>query len=194
MGLTFRDRLRADTRAAHEDVDAAFSAHDPTSLAGYAGFLAAHDAALRTLDRDTTLPPPLRARITRDIALIGRDLAHLGACADRMPLPSAHVHDPVAVEYIHLGSRMGLKIILNRWRQSRDDRVGVSAAFLSATDPPDLWRHFCTRLATMPVSGPVADRIVTDCISLFSIYALAARTAPLFREPDCHERRTIAAE
>lgn len=177
MHRTLRDRLKSETRAAHDAVDLAFARHDPSDYRGYQGFLTAHAGALQALAADTTMPLRLRAMIRDTKARISLDLRRLGAAPSLHPAAAVAPHHPTAVEYILRGANMGKRILFKRWSGSSDGRVKGTAAYLSAIDPPGDWHAFCARLSAMPAEGDLADTVIADAIRLFVAYADAASHA-----------------
>jgi len=193
MQTTLRERLRTGTRAAHDDVDHAFAPHDLAKFPGYVAFLRSHAKALKSLTPDPALPTRLRCRISLDIGLIAHDLTQLGAALPDGSLCETRHHHPIAVEYVLLGSSMGLRVLSKRWGRSSDPRVLGTSSFLRS-DRSKEWRPFCNRLTAMPATGAIADRVVLDSQRIFSAFARAARSEPNLQEHKTYDDQPLAAE
>lgn len=170
--FTLRSRLRADTAERHACLDRAISTIDIATRAGFVRFMQTHQGAFRAVDAAAPLPA------LRDLAdRAGRDLDQLGA--PEAPAPDgAGPLDPLAVDYVLQGSRLGTKVLKRRWQASDDPEVRAADAYFDAPIDPGGWRATCDALAGQSASGPVADRIVTDALRIFDIFRTALACAP----------------
>jgi len=115
---------------------------------------------------------------------IERDLARLG-CADPSPsFRAQHPFAPLAIEYILVGSSLGLRMLIKRWQGTSDPRVESTCNFLRGADRTPLWRDMCDRLACLPADTAEADAITADCRRIFDLYAREAqRVSPNPKDP-----------
>ena len=158
-----RQRLRADTRSAHDAVDAVYARFDLAAPAGRTGFLRAQGAALAALGAVV----PDAAGAADDAA---RDLlARGGAPAPAPGLPDG-ADDPLGAAYIWEGSRQGAVLLARRWHAAG---AGPSA-FFARPPAPGAWRELCARLAARPAAGPEADRAVAAATAWFALFERAA--------------------
>ena len=169
-----RERLRAGTRARHEDVDAAFSQLDLRERDGLARFLDAQGGALRaircTSGRHAAEAGALRAEM---LGAVEADLRHLGHRAERAP-PPVDLH-PTAVLYILLGSALGAQVLRRRWLASGDPLVRGAGAYFGLPPRGAAWRLFCEEAAATPAQGEEADAILRDANRVFGLYLAALR-------------------
>ncbi|WGH79542.1 biliverdin-producing heme oxygenase [Jannaschia ovalis] len=185
--MTLRDRLRADTRPAHDRVDAAFSGLGVTERRGYRAFLAAHLVALSAL---RPAPGPGDAALAAEMAdlrsRLRADLQQLGANGSMPPLPGRRCLDPRALGYVLHGSRMGMAVLHRRWRAAGDARLRRAGAFLSTPPAPARWGAICAGLSRMSPDGPTADRVIAEAGTVFAIYEHSAlsQARPLKGCPD----------
>ena len=154
-----RDRLRQETRAAHDAVDAAFDAFDLARPDQLAAFLRAQGAGLAALG----------ARTAAACADIAEDLSRLGADAARAA-DAPDADHPLARAYLWEGSRMGIAVLAGRAR-----RAGVECRYLSQPGDPSSWRALCADLSARSADGPEADRIVAAARAWFAVFEDAAQ-------------------
>lgn len=74
-----------------------------------------------------------------------------------------------AVAYLMLGSQLGTAVLRRRLPEP------PLRGFFALTGDRGAWRAFCQRLATQPVDGPEAQRVLRDAIRAFSIFEHEAR-------------------
>ena len=132
----FHQRLRRETRPAHDAVDETFSRYDLADVEAYGRFLVRHAQAL------TRLKPHLGPGVEPDIEAMARcvedDLRALGV--DWVAAgPGAVALDGFGVAYVLRGSRMGARIL--RGQVGR----GFPARYLGF-GPALSWRDFLVRL------------------------------------------------
>lgn len=172
--MSLRERLRRDTRAAHDIVDASFERFDLSTVHGYREFLACHGDALRQIRPSHGSHEQLTCDVRAMLGRLDKDLAILGGQHRQSPLPSTRRLHPVSVEYVLLGSHMGMQILHKRWLKARHPATSAASRFLSTPLEPLRWKTFCSLLSTLPDNGSIADTIVADALSVFSIYTQAA--------------------
>ncbi len=170
---SLRDRLRRDSRAEHARVDAAVGALDLGQAGDLGRFLAAHHAAFRAIApaaRGTSrgLVADLAARLEADLTVLGRAA---------LPAAPQMACDPVAVDYVVLGSRLGTAVLRRRWAAAAGGRAAGAGRYLTAPGQGAAWRTFCAAQASRPGTGPAAERIVGDVRRLFDLFDRALARA-----------------
>ena len=174
---TLRARLRRETTAEHERLDAEASRLNLAQRGDFATFIAMQEAAFASL---------LRGRatghfVTRDMLKMFRDaclsdLAHLG----RDPAPAPEVASdsaPEAVDHIILGSRLGTAVLRPIWQVSDDPVVSGANAYFSLPLMQTIWRQHCDALSSRPVCGNLSDKILDDTRQLFTLFSAALSNA-----------------
>lgn len=168
-----RTMLRIETRADHDRVDGLFSSVDLSRRGDYTLFLTVHLTCFRALTR--TAQPGHRAALTllEMVGALDCDLATLGGSADAIPTPLLIDLDPLAIDYIVAGSRMGTRVLRKRWEIATDTSVRRANAYFGLPDDPLLWRNTCTDLTALAADDPRATTIVQDARRIFAAFAEA---------------------
>jgi heme oxygenase len=166
-------RLRAETRADHAGVDAAYGRFDLADRAGYAAFLGAQARVLPPLEsllRPADLLPGWHGRA----APLAADLAALGiAMPPPLALPTALAITLSGGEaarwgavYVLEGSRLGGAVL------AATVPPGLPRAFLGAVHPPAAWRNLLLALDRIdPRDHPAA---LASARAVFALFAAAA--------------------
>ena len=191
---SLRERLKRDGRRAHDRVDEAFAVFDLARPEGFQGFLQAHAVALQAIvpeghqdsgSASHADPAYLHRLVCRDLAALS---AALGQPAGASPTPKRGLAKtetrcaprprchPVAIDYVLLGSRLGLQVLRRRWQVSRDTAVLQASDYISLPSVSRPWAALCRRLAAQPGAGPEADRIVADALYIFEVFEEAAKS------------------
>ncbi len=170
---SLRRRLRMETRPSHDRVDALFSSLDLTTRAGLARFLSAQRRGFGVLRAAmTTYGLVGRSDLDETLARLDHDLATLSAPAPGF-LAGIDQVLPDAADHMILGSRLGTEVLRRRWSVAREKEVLSAGAYLSAPTDHTVWRRHTTCLDLMPPDGDHADRVVTDVLRLFEVFAAA---------------------
>lgn len=171
---TLRERLRADTRAAHDALDRGFERFDLATCEGLGGFLAAQRSALGALHPTPGEGAEQSEALRREaVAAVEGDLKSLGRGGGRDLAPISL--DPRAVLYILLGSRLGLRVLETRWAGSTDPAVTGAGRLFGLPGQRPAWRRFCAEASTASGEGAEADRVVVDAGRAFGLYLEALR-------------------
>ena len=161
-------RIRAETAAAHDAVDAAYTRYDLADPTSYRAFLEAHARALPAVETALAAAslPAWRERTTA----LAADLAALGA-AWPAPLPL----DPPASDaaawgmlYVIEGSRLGGAMLERRVGE------GLPRAYLAARHGSGEWRALLAALDAAAVDEPWIDRAIAAARDVFALYGRAA--------------------
>lgn len=174
--ISFRHLLRHCSRADHDSAERLFE-----------GFLRAPDRQLPWFlaTQHSALTALLQSRAPGDVLLsglvltdiIGRlafDLRGLGRTP--APIEPAGPLDPLAVDYLVLGSRLGTETMRRQLFGDRK-REEVPQYFLTGT-APDLWRRHCAMLDDVATGSSRAERIVKDTNTGFALFQRAALAQP----------------
>ena len=169
---SLRDRLRSDMAQHHRKVDNTFSRLDMARRSDLVTFFWAHLSAVEAIRCRSGAGQERADRLRREVAAaLEVDLYHLGGPkAERL---DPCVVEPLAVEYILLGSRAGARLLARRGRETRDCHVAGAAAYFELEPTGRTWRGFCEELSCMPSHGEDADRVVKDAIAIFKLYRTA---------------------
>jgi hypothetical protein len=172
-----RRRLRCDLAAHHDALDERFSGLDLCRREGLGRFLRAHRAAFGAMREALPAQP---GRVGSDLlgGLVGAldsDLAVLGLSAPGLsPRPGFHAR---AVDHVVLGSRLGTKVLRQRWAASGDGDVMRAGAYMSMPGPAGAWQAHCDEVSMMTADDAEADRICEDGRRLFHLFAEALDAA-----------------
>lgn len=175
--VTLSERLRRDTRTAHDAVDRAFSRFDVRTVAGLGGFLGAQREVAAML-RDAMDPSdPLLDVLRPTLDDLDHDLAVLGHVRPAAPLapPAAPGSDhPLARSYVWLGSRLGMRMVARRWYRSADARVAAAGRSVARLQERSDWRPVSAALDAMSGRGREADAVTHAARDWFAILEQAA--------------------
>ncbi|WP_252737506.1 hypothetical protein [Citreicella sp. C3M06] len=165
----FRHLLRVQTKAAHDTAEAVFSRFINDPRAGLAWFLAAQHAAFAALQHGAqtgALLSDLTARLESDLADLGR-----------VPVAVRGVDiDPLAVDYLVLGSRLGTEV-LRRRLMAETPPMPIPSYFLACA-APGLWRQHCACLDAIAPDSPRARHLTIDVIAGYELFRRAAGAQP----------------
>lgn len=170
LPLDFRMVLRQETRVAHDVLDHAFTATDIADPDGFSAFVAVHLACFRAMRSRLISPNLSRATLDMMIAGLAQDAHVIGISEPAAMPPLADTIDPLAIDYMVAGSRLGSKVLKTRWAQSQNADVQRANAYFGQIADPALWPATCQMLATVPPDSPRAVAIVTDVIALFNYF------------------------
>ena len=194
MQHSYRHQLRAMTRTDHQRLDDLFSALDITRRVDYARFIGVHLAVFEVLQRHLAPSSLTRQQLLAGLACLQRDLATLGERRaqmrhrptghDEMPtghdeMPAGHDAadglDPLAVDYVVAGSRLGLKVLKTRWASSSDPLVRAAGAYFTLQNAAPSWPKVCRALSTVPLDSTRAGAITRDTKRIFDLFAATYR-------------------
>lgn len=162
-------RLRAETAAAHDAVDAAYGRYDLADPSSYRLFLEAHARALPAVER-ALAGAPLPAWRERTTALAA-DLAALGApMPPPLPLDSPDAAAAAwGMLYVTEGSRLGGVLL------ERAVAADLPRAYLSARHLPGEWRALLAGLDEAAGSEEWTDAVIAAARRVFDLYGAATR-------------------
>lgn len=180
MQHSYRHQLRAMTRIDHQRLDDLFSALDIARRVDYAHFVGVHLAVFEVLQRHLAPSSLTRQQLLAGLACLQRDLATLGERAAQMRhRPAEHDAagslDPLAVDYVVAGSRLGLKVLKTRWASSSDPLVRAAGAYFTQPNAAPAWPKVCRALSTVPLDSARAGAITRDTKRIFDLFAATYR-------------------
>ncbi len=164
-----RQRLRHDLTRVHGRLDTAFSAFDLHSKPDYIRFLSAHRLAFAAIRpaRDALTDQHL---LDRMIGAIDDDLDTLGNRGPAVSLRPRVVAQPLAQDYVLLGSRLGTQVLHRRWLAATDRGIRRAGSYLSLPPMQLEWRAFCNRAMAMGAEGRTADAVLAEAEALFVLF------------------------
>jgi len=174
-GDNLRVRLKSDTVAAHNRVDAVMAGFDLTTASGLSRFLQIHHTALQQ-----TMPKlrqcgydfePLPALIEADLAALGH------SSEDAAPLSEQQLAgEALGYAYVVAGSHMGSKILNKRRLRSSDANVLRAGRYLVRENADLTWRLLTEQLQKLDANGEAQDLIVAGALACFRCFENAAMT------------------
>ena len=173
MQRSYRHELKALTRVDHAHLDDLFSALDITRRVDYARFIGVHLAVFEVLRPHLSPASLTRPQLLAGLACLQRDLATLGQ--RRLETQAGHGEadglDPLAVDYVVAGSRLGLKVLQARWAGSADPLVLAAGAYFTQPFAASPWPKVCRALSKVPVDSARAGAITRDTRRIFDLFA-----------------------
>ena len=179
MQRSYRHELRALTRADHARLDDLFSALDITRRVDYARFIGVHLTVFEVLRPHLSPASLTRPQLLAGLTCLQRDLATLGQ--RRLETQAGHGEadglEPLAVDYVVAGSRLGLKVLKARWAGSADPLVRAAGAYFTQPFAASPWPKVCRALSKVPVDSARAGAITRDTRRIFNLFAAAYGSA-----------------
>lgn len=169
--MTFRTDLKAKTRADHDRVDRIFSDIDIGCASGFAFFCRAHLSCFTAFSQRMTAAARGRMLLDGMIDGLERDLGVLGIVPAAAVTPLPGPIDPLAIDYLVAGSRMGSRVLRKRWLASTDPTVRAAGAYFGLEDDPAFWQDTCAALAEIDPNSQRAQIILRDVRTLFNLFA-----------------------
>lgn len=166
---SLRTRLRDDTGAAHDRVDAAYGSCDLATRDGLGFFLSNHLRAFSGLAlADGAERAQAEVLRLEYCTALEADLRALGL----QPFPVVRRLEvtPTPTLYILLGSRRGAQVMRRHWASHARGAARQAGAFLSLDPRNGEWRQLCLDLGARPAHGPGADRIIDEVNAIFGLF------------------------
>ena len=171
-----RQRLLRDLKSAHDDLDGLVSRFDLGENGGLKAFLLMHEAALKNIPL-THLGTAATTAVGDLLQRARLDLATLGVRPMVLDRPLNRNIQPLAVDYVIGGSRLGAEVLKRRWQASPTARSGSGTAYMNAPRHLDAWRSFCEDALTLAADTPYADNVVRDAADIFALFMTSAEKA-----------------
>lgn len=168
-GAALRDRLRRETAAAHERVDALFGSCDFTTEQGYGFFLTAQSAAWETLRPMLDDGSLARADALRE------DLERLN-----LPVPGPldlvlPASATLGHRYVMEGSRLGSTVIMRDLATKAPEMAQKAGAYLRESAKIDGWKQLSTKLQNNRDGYDSDVSIIDDALFVFGLFEKAWR-------------------
>ena len=200
MQRSYRHELKALTRVDHARLDDLFSALDITRRVDYGRFIGVHLAVFEVLRPHLSPASLTRPQLLAGLACLQRDLATLGQ--RRLETQAGHdaaeALDPLAVDYVIAGSRLGLKVLKTRWAGSADPLVLAAGAYFTQPFAASPWPKVCRALSKVPVDSARAGAITRDTKRVFNLFAATYQrsgsiSAAAFPKPEAGQTHATTA-
>lgn len=175
MNPDLRYQLRERTRKDHDDLDELVSQFDLASHDGFRAFVQLHLCCF--LQMQSRLSPECRSGQTLDDMVDGlrADLQSIDAAAIDPVVDVPIKLDPLAIDYMVAGSRLGSKILAKRWATSTEASVQNADAYFGQQSDKLLWPVTCQSLSDVAHDDPRATQIIDDTRFLFQLFAQTFR-------------------
>ena len=174
--LNLRDRLRQDTKVAHEMLDNTVSHYDLATASGLAGFLQMHAHALQYLlacPSDAACTPLMADLLER----VRDDLTILDASPCDVSLPAPARLEGLAIDYVVAGSRLGTQVLKTRWEAASDPIVRKASHYFTAPKYIEYWQSFCETTGRILANDPFGQVVLRDAALIFDVYQTCANAA-----------------
>ena len=169
----FRWALRRETHEDHQRIDALVSTIDVANPQGLAKFVEIHLTCFDAMRRSSPAGSDLRSNLGDLVGRAKTDLATLVITPDRRNFELRDV-DPLALEYMLEGSRLGTQVLRARWMLTDHAVVLQAHAYFTTPRRPERWQKLCERLSVIPTDSPRAVKIIDDTKRLFRMFLLVA--------------------
>ncbi|WP_411890149.1 biliverdin-producing heme oxygenase [Yoonia sp. SDW83-1] len=173
METDFRHALREQTRTDHDFLDRMISTLDIARLRDFRVFLQIHHSCFLVMQARSLGQGLSTAALSNMIDGLAADLDAVTANPYAIDLPTPSALDPLSIDYMVAGSRLGSKILSKRWGASTDPCVQRANTYFGQAIDPKLWPETCRALSALPPSSARADAIVEDTRTQFQLFAAA---------------------
>lgn len=171
--MNFRTILRETTRPEHNRLDTMFSALDIAQPAGLQRFIGVHLSCFRTMSSRALNGSHSHSLLSLMVCSLALDVEILGG-SGRCTINSLPANiDPLAIDYLVAGSRLGSKVLYKRWSISDVSIVRRANNYFGLATDPSFWQLTCTALADIDPNSARADAIVQDTKILFELFSTA---------------------
>lgn len=174
MKISFREVLKHETHSHHARVDDALSALNLAQPADLARFLSIHQLCFQAMIPVAAEGSKTWAYLTEMDARIATDLAQLAQPRTTETLDDLAETDPLALDYMIEGSRLGSQILKRRWTASEDKCVQAANAYFTLKPTQGRWRQVCDELAAIATPSARASKITADTRGLFDMFYAAS--------------------
>ncbi len=171
MSQDFRTTLREKTHADHERVDAMFSRVNIAQHDGFSLFVRVHLTCFSKMQEHDSISAEAKGLLAEMVDALTLDLDLLGEAPHDIKDTKSKSADPLAVDYMIAGSRLGSKVLRKRWAASSDPIVVAAGTYFGLSSDPEFWRTTCRALSDIPNDSARADVIVEDTRALFGLFA-----------------------
>ena len=169
-----RKRVRSALADDHDRVDAQFAELEIQSRSGLATFLQTHRAAFDAmLVSGTSFDGRVKdTHIIDIIKALDTDLKALRVPVYRLNVP-AFSYNPLAVDHIVLGSRLGTAVLRSKWLMSSDRQVRQARSYFAQPQMTEEWRAHCMHLSSLDATDETGKQLIEDARRLFVLFESA---------------------
>lgn len=125
--------------------------------------------------RAATPATPAHDELLRMVGQIVSDLKLLGVGENCTAAGRLEKIDPLALDYLIEGSRMGTSILRTRWQTTSDPLVARASSYFSAPTAPQRWKDVRAKLSQIPQNSVRAQTITDDAIKIFRLFFQVSR-------------------
>lgn len=166
----FRHVLRHETQEDHSRIDAALSASDVSCQEGLGEFLRIHLTCFEVMQRAATQDSRAERSLQTMCSAIKRDLSVLMQIRRPPQTEALGPTDPLALDYLIEGSRLGTIVLRRRWDCTDDPVVRAADSYFSIQPEAGRWREVCKDLSAIPSDSPRAAAMIRDTKDLFGLF------------------------
>lgn len=171
MQQNFRLHLREQTRVDHASMDQLFSRLDIAKKSDFITFARIHLSCFEAMARVEPLSATTRQMLAGIVAGLQSDLKKMQQNQDKIDVKPFGRIDPLAVDYVLGGSRMGTKLLRIRWSQSTDQNVKDANAYFNLPSNPLFWQGVCHELSLIRVGSERAKSIIRGTKQIFELFS-----------------------
>ena len=162
--------LRQRSFAQHDQLDQMFRTVDISQRDGFALFASVHRTCFQAMSDRYPSGGHASEFLGQMVDCLSHDIRIIGATSlDATPELPKQI-DPLAIDYLVAGSRMGSKVLLKRWAKSGDPRVQQACHYFGLQGDGQFWKDTCAALSLIAPSSARANEIVTDTQILFGLF------------------------
>ena len=173
MDIDFRHALREQTRTDHDLLDRMITTLDIARLRDFRAFLHIHHACFLAIQARSTGQGLSATTLSVMIDGLAADLDVVSGHRSAIDLPTLPALDPLSIDYMVAGSRLGSKSLRKRWAASTDPCVQSAKTYFGQTIDPNLWPDTLHALSAVSPSSARAGAIVEDTKAQFRLFAAA---------------------
>ena len=170
MRTDFREVLKDKTQADHERVDRLMSLIDLTTRDGLGRFLQINHSCFEVMFAAVGAETSTGTTLHQIIGRIDADLLTLGLEKPVKSQEKLTKVDPLAVDYVVEGSRLGTKVLERLWSKAQDEKVQQANAYFTFGKVPGRWRDVCDQLSAIPAQSDRANFILRDTKRMFDLF------------------------
>lgn len=171
--MTFRNILRDSTRPQHDALDDLLSSLDIAQHEDFSSFAEIHLVCFQKIHGCANGVGYALQLLSDMVRCLRSDLAVLGHPSSSTPPAPYPTLDPLAVDYIVAGSRLGSKVLKKRWLMSDDATVQGADSYFSLAVDASFWPDTCRKLDEISPGSARAAAIIKDTQAMFDLFSTA---------------------
>ena len=171
MEPDFRHALRHETRRDHDHLDRLISTLDVADRGGFQSFLQLHLSCFLVMQSRLSDGCRCREMLGQMVCDLKNDLNAISADPRITQAELPMDIDPLAIDYIVAGSRLGTMVLCKEWARSTDPVVRRANGYFGRINDASLWHETCHALTDVPIHGARASVIVSETRLLFKLFS-----------------------